>query len=105
MIKESLQIPQPVIGLEKEAGGIGTNALHGQKPPEGHRGLQRCAEEPWELSYAQVNEAETGWKVGCGMSRGALKVDEAGVGNQQTNQTHWRRGLGPGGQLEGGVRQ
>lgn len=32
---------------------------------------------------------------------GALKTDGAGVGNQQTNKTHGRRGLGPGGQLEG----
>lgn len=29
VIKDSLQTPQPGRGLEKEAGGIGTNALHG----------------------------------------------------------------------------
>lgn len=60
MIKDSLQIPQPVTGFVKEAGG--------QKPPEGHGGLERCAEELWELSYSQGNEAEIGWKVGGGTS-------------------------------------
>lgn len=31
----------------------------------------------------------------------APKIDGAGVGNQQTNRTHWHQGLGPGGQLKG----
>lgn len=64
--------------------------------------MPRCAEEPWELSYALGNEAETDRMVG-GMwdVKRALKADGAGVGKQQTSKAYWRRGLGPGGKLEG----
>lgn len=71
VIKDSLQIPQPVTWLEKEAGGMGTNALHARSHLKATGLCKGVQEEVSGLSYALGNQTGMRLKVGFGRNEGS----------------------------------
>lgn len=104
--RNTLQIPQSVRRLGKEASGIGTIAVHAYSLPVNYRGLPRCARGPGRRAMLRAQIDGDGSRDGAWEVMRALRTHEAGIGHQQIDETPWHHSPSLGlGDSWGVVRQ